>query len=161
MRKELIALILAGTSLAASRRADAQVEVVRAAVNLAQADQAPCMKRECLNWNKALRSPTGVFNVTRCGTSPRQQIELALAFRMMARETSNPAWNELAIAAVASAFIHHPASYSLIQQSQGETIVELDRRLNKGEHMDTLRPGGAKDYLAKAGKWFDAPQCLP
>lgn len=160
MRKELVALILGLASLASARYVQAQTGGLQAAVNVALADKAPCLKRECFPWSKQVQTPTGVFFVTRCATSPRQQVELALAARMMARETSNLAWNELAVVAVASAFIHQPDFYYLVQTSRNGAIAELDRRLDKGEYGDTLRPGGAKQYLALAAKWFDGPQCV-
>lgn len=161
MRQHFVSLILIVASLAPAGRMQAQANGLLAAVDAAQADQSPCLKRECLSWKKEVQTPNGLFIVTRCSTSPRQQVELAMAARMMARETSNQAWNELAVIATASAFIHQSDSYLLVQASPSGAIAELDRRLDKGEYGGgTLRLGGAKAYLALAAKWFDGPQCV-
>lgn len=160
MRRTTVRLILTCAAVALARRAEAQPERMRAIVNQALADKVPCTKTECLPWTKTVTTPTGAFIVTRCATSPSQQIELALAARMMAREANNQGWNELAVIAAASAFIHDPDAYTVVQGSPSGMITELDARLDRGEYGGgTLRPGGAKEFLGVAAKWSSQPQC--
>lgn len=160
MRRTALRLVLTCAALALARRAEAQPDRMHAIVNQAMADKIPCTKAECLPWTKTVTTPTGAFIVTRCATSPSQQIELALAARMMAREANNLAWNELAVVAAASAFIHDPGAYTVVQASPSGMIAELDARLGRGEYGGgTLQPGGAQDFLDVAAKWSSQPQC--